>query len=288
MTRSAARLILAALLAAFAAPDPASAAAAAVTLLDSNADEAGTAPRRVLSPHEQLAYRGVGRLDFGTGFCTATLLTDTQAVTAAHCLFDSAGERRGDTELWFRAGLNGDTAQAVRQVRRSAVHPDYVYNGKRATLDEIASDVAILELDQPLLTTEFPNYLPGDLPRSGGAVALLSYGSGRDRVLSLQAPCHVEGRSGPVAVLDCEVAPGASGSPVLVRDGKDLRLAGIIAARGVSGRSYASLTSVTLPKLRLALEERTPGRRSASPGGSLADMSAAGGTAFKAAKPPAE
>lgn len=224
-----------------------------------------SSPRRLLSAPEQMDFRGVGRLDFGAGYCTATMFDDRHALTAAHCLFDETGRRRPSASMWFRAGMRDAGQQAVRQVRRAVPHPAYRWNGPEATAADIAADVAMLELDQPLLTSEFPSYLPGDLPSPGGAVALLSYGQGRDRALSLQEPCRVLQRRGPVAQLDCEADPGSSGSPVLVRgpDGA-LRLAGVISAKG-KRLSYASAVTDTLPGLRRAMAETTP-HRAAAPG----------------------
>ncbi|SFI96235.1 trypsin-like serine peptidase [Albimonas pacifica] len=246
-----------------------------------------TAPRRLLAAHEQRAYAGVGRLDLPDGgYCTATLFDASHALTAAHCLFDDRGRPRRSADLWFRAGLRDGGEQAVRQVRRYAVHPNYRWNGPAAAYTEIAADVALVELDQPLLTSAFPSYHPGDLPPPGGAVVLLSYGAGRDRALSLQEPCRVERRSGPVAALDCEAAPGSSGSPVLVRDATGaLRLAGVISAK--SRRfSYASAASDTLPLLRRAMDEQEIRRAAARPEstGGLGPSTRAGG--WKTSRPP--
>jgi hypothetical protein len=225
-----------------------------------------TAPLRPLAAHEQLEFSGVGRLDFGDGYCTATLFDRRHALTAAHCLYDRRGRLRPTAQLWFRAGFRGAGQQAIRQVRRAAAHPDYRWNGPRATMREIAADVALLELDQPLLQSEFPSYGPAALPAPGGAVALLSYGSGRDLVLALQEPCRVLERRGAVARLDCDAAPGSSGGPVLVRDAEGgLRLAGVVSAVG-GGASFAAVASETLPRLREALEADRPRVRRVRPG----------------------
>ncbi len=262
--------------------------AAAPALAQSPAEE--TAPRRLLAAHEQQAFSGVGRLDLGGAYCTATLFDALHALTAAHCLYDDRGQPRRSADLWFRAGLRDGAEQAVRQVRRYAVHPNYRWSGPRAAFEDIAADVALVELDQPLLTSSFPSYDPGDLPPPGGAVALLSYGAGRDRALSLQEPCRVERRSGPVAALDCEVAPGSSGSPVLVRDAQGrLRLAGVISAMG-RRLSYASAASDTLPLLRRALDGQQIRRAAArpettdGPSGGLGPSTRAGG--WKTSRPP--
>lgn len=250
------------------------------------APSVATQPRKLLDAAEQQVFRGVGRLDLGDAFCTAALFAPDRALTAAHCVHDLDGTPRQPARMWFRAGLRDGEQQAIRQVRRYAIHPDYRWNGPKAGWEEIAADVAMLELDQPLLTTDFPTYEPGDLPPPGGAVALLSYASGRDRALSLQEPCRVTARRGAVAQLDCDVAPGSSGSPVLARDADGrLRLAGVISARGPQG-AYASVAADALPLLARAIEGQEIRRAEARPEdqGGLGSSLRAGG--WKTSRPP--
>ena len=243
-----------------------------------------TRPLRELAAHEQEQYKGVGRLDLGEGYCTATLFTESHAITAAHCMFDSSGKPRRTADMWFRAGFRHGRYQAVRQITRTAIHPDYRWNGPYSSFREIAADVALVELDQPILTTSIPNYHPGALPQPGGPVALLSYGRGRDHALSLQDPCKVTAVRGPVAQLDCNAVPGTSGSPVLVRDGRALKLAGVISSGGGT-RSYAAVTAATLPLLLQELAKQDIGRKADRPTGS--DLSGKTG-AWKTSRPPAE
>jgi len=228
------------------------------------ADDGAAAPRRVLEAHEQAAFRGVGRLDLGDGYCTATLFSETEAITAAHCLFDAQGRLRPTSSMWFRAGYRDGRHQTVRQVRRAAAHPDYVWNGPRATWREIASDVALLELDAPVLTSALPNYLPARMPGAGGRVTLPSYGRGRDERLSLQDPCNILARDGAVVTLDCRVDPGSSGSPVLARTPGGLRLVAVLAAAGRRA-SYAAVMEETLPALRDAMAAQSARRKTVVP-----------------------
>ncbi len=258
--------------------------AAAMTAAAPGEAQVETAPLRTLSAAEQMEFRGVGRLEFEDGYCTATLFAETLALTAAHCVYDRAGALRRTADMWFRAGARNGRDQALRQVRRIAVHPGYRWNGPSTTLEEIAADVALVELDQPLLTTDFPNYDPGDLPPPGGAVALLSYGRGRDRALSLQEPCRVVARSGAVAQLDCDSAPGTSGSPVLAREPNGtLRLVGVVSARSETV-TYAAVTSETLPDLHRAMDGLGAWRKASRPGEAAQPW--AGG--WKTSRPPAE
>lgn len=268
------------------APRPARVAAVVgVALLSApSSAQVETAPLRTLSASEQMAYRGVGRLEFEDGYCTATLFTETLALTAAHCVYDRHGGLRRTADMWFRAGVREGRDQALRQVRRIAAHPDYRWNGPSTTMEEIALDVALVELDQPLLTTEFPNYDPGELPPPGGAVALLSYGKGRDRALSLQEPCRVMTRMGAVAQLDCESEPGTSGSPVLAREPNGtLRLVGVVSAKGET-TTYAAVASEALPDLHRAMDGLGAWRKASRPGDPAQPW--AGG--WKTSRPPAE
>ena len=88
--------------------------ACALPAAPGRAQEVEAAPRRMLSAHEQMAFRGIGRLDFGDGYCTATLFDDRHALTAAHCLFDEAGRRRPSAGMWFRAGLRDGTGTGLQ------------------------------------------------------------------------------------------------------------------------------------------------------------------------------
>jgi hypothetical protein len=266
--------LAAAALALIAALAPAPAAAQA-------SDEA-TAPRRMLAAHEQAEFRGVGRLDVDGAYCTATLFDERHALTAAHCLFGPDGRPAPVARLRFRAGFREGGEQAVRGVRRVVVHPGWRWSGRRADLATISADLALLELDQPLLTSRFPNYGPAAMPPPGAPVVLLSYGRGRDRALSLQDPCHVVERGGGVARLSCDASPGSSGSPVLARFGGRLHLVGVVSAAGPLG-AYATDAAAALPALRAAQATAGPQLKRVRPGeGSLSARPGA----WKASRPP--
>lgn len=277
-----------------------------LALIAGGAEAGDTAQRRMLAAHEQLEWRGVGRLNVaGGGYCTATLVSETLAITAAHCLFDGAA-RRGDADLWFAAGYRDGKWEAIRQARRTAVHPDYVSTpGRRANADQTAADIALIELDAPVLGAAIPHYPAADLPGDGGAVALLSYGRGRDNALSLQEPCRVTGRWEAIARLTCEVAPGSSGSPVFRRGhgGSPEMVAVISGHRGDA--TFAVALDAALAPLRAALDGQGPRRktvgadardvartgggvRMAAPGGAAASSGPRlqGGGAWKPKRPP--
>jgi V8-like Glu-specific endopeptidase len=243
-------------------------AALIVALAPLGAKAGDTAARRMLRAHEQLEWRGIGRLNFeGGGYCTATLVSETLVITAAHCLFDDTRRRR-NTDLWFAAGFRNGRWEAIRQARRTAVHPDYVPSvGGRAKPAQVASDIALIELDAPVLGAAIPHYRAGDLPGEDGAVALLSYGRGRDQGLSMQEPCRVTGRWGAIVRLTCEVAPGSSGSPVFRRGaGGAPTMVAVISGYDAKATFAVSL-DVALAPLRAALEGQGPRRKTVDGGG---------------------
>jgi V8-like Glu-specific endopeptidase len=164
-------------------------------------------------------FRGVGRLAIGgRGFCTATLISDRLALTAAHCLFHAhSGSPVRLQSVIFVAGLRDGGYAARRRLVAATTPEDYVFD-RRATLDRIGRDVAVIELDSPVPADAAPHY-----PVAGGLaapVSIVSYARNRAHAPSIDSGCGVRGRLGAVAALACRVDFGASGAPVFV-DGPD-------------------------------------------------------------------
>ena len=93
----------------------------------------------------------------------------------------------------------------------------------------IATDVALLRL-----TRRFPpaSRAPSSSrPRQQAAtVSVVSYGMGREAVLSRQPSCNVLGRDAQIIAFDCDVTFGSSGAPVFQSDGMTTRIVSIISA----------------------------------------------------------
>lgn len=199
-------------------------------------------------------WPAVGRLDLGeTGFCTLTLIAPDRALTAAHCLRDGRqqGTGRPLAALQARFGYDRGQAAAVRGVRAAdfprirAVLPV----GPTRELSGIQDDLAVVHLDRPIGAAQVrPLALATRPAHEGQVLAVVSYARGRVEQASLQRDCIlVERRPEGALVLDCEVDPGASGSPVLDLGAPEPRIVAVISAR-----AETALTGFPVATLALA------------------------------------
>lgn len=194
-------------------------------------------------------WQAVGRLDIrGKGFCTAALIQERLILTAAHCLFDRDGSLIPAERFSFRAGLTDGRSEATRSITRAVAHPDYNFRVDATEPAEVAMDIAVLELAQPIRTTRILPYQIADRPLTGDDVGVVSYGRGREEAASLQEVCKVLGRQTGVVVMTCEVEFGSSGAPVfMVVDGQT-RIASVVSAMAqVNGQQVSLGTSLAGP-----------------------------------------
>ena len=163
--------------------------------------------------YEARGWEAVGRLDTGDGFCSATLIAPDLVLSAAHCLFDRAGQSLAPEAITFHAGLRNGTAVATRGIARLAAHPGFVPGGDFSARN-IAHDLALLELDAAIPTHQAdPFALHGDAV-DAGSVSVVSYGQGRADLQSRQRECRLLERQRDVLLFDCDVTFGSSGAPV--------------------------------------------------------------------------
>ncbi|NBE07644.1 trypsin-like serine peptidase [Paragemmobacter ruber] len=190
-------------------------------------------------------WAAVGRIDFGSdGFCTGTLIAPDVVLTAAHCLYDmTTGEPFAPSEVTFRAGWRDGRAEADRAVAMLLPHPGFqpgLDGDVEARRTQTSHDIGLIKLAEPILLPSITPAPTGSVPRGGDRVEIVSYAKDRSEAASLQDVCSVLGVEGRVAVLDCPVEFGASGSPVFRDTAYGSEVVSVISAKAeMNGRPVA-------------------------------------------------
>lgn len=205
---------------------------------------------------EARGWEAVGRLDIdGKGFCTGALIAPDLVLTAAHCMFDrESGLAIDPARMQFLAGLRNGRALAYRDVRLALTLPDYVHTGVVSALTS-RYDLALLQLTQPIRSTEITPFAVTPSASIGTEVAVVSYAADRAEAPSLQQVCSVLGQQDGVIVMSCDVDFGSSGAPIFsIRNGVAQIVSVVSAKADLDGDQVALGTNLDAPLAALYAE----------------------------------
>lgn len=205
--------------------------------------------KRLTLRNDLLGWEAVGRLDLaGQGFCTGTLVASDMVLTAAHCLFDSETNAAIPPDrIVFRAGLRDGEAVSERTGRRAVVHHNYDQTEVNGP-NRVRHDLALLQLSQPISTTDANPFSVDSLDPDTTDVSVLSYAVGRSDAPSREGRCAVTGRTSGMIGFDCDVTFGSSGAPVFQRRDGRIRIVSVISSGARQGDRDISV-GMELPTL---------------------------------------
>ena len=200
----------------------------------------------ILPPAEQARWNAVGRVNIAgydsRRMCSGVLIAADRVLTAAHCVLKGRLRPAPPEEIVFVAGWRGGVAAADSTGRRVTLHPDFTAGLARGEI-AVAADLAVIDLAAPLTgIAPLPLAALPDAAPAGLALAILGYRADRPHIVSRHRPCHVTARGAGAVALDCPVAQGTSGAPVVLEGPDGPAVAAIVSASGPRG-TLAALPS---------------------------------------------
>jgi V8-like Glu-specific endopeptidase len=177
----------------------------------------------------------IGKVYSAKNTCTATLVSENQIITAAHCLFDKKTKQFiNPRHIYFVpdkiSSEQNDDLTNIFYAREYTVGLNGIPSG-RFTEDKLLGDWALIKLEKPLGCTQ--NFIDINNFSDSNSIMVLGYPQ-RPRNAALQT-YHCElatplknGRM--IRLKSCELEHGSSGGPLIVKHNESFKIIGIVAA----------------------------------------------------------
>lgn len=215
--------------------------------------------RGIEAGKEAEKWAGVGILQVaGGGWCSAALLDQKTVLTAAHCVYpDDSRKLVEPKNVTFFAGWRDGITAAKRNAVRITAHRGYdptrPYNNAN-----IASDVAIVELESPIDAGAAKAYARMDRIRTGEPVSVVSFSGRRSDVASINDTCSAGTKTGDILILSCESYKGMSGAPIFSFVNGEPRIVALISGTRVSytGKNNGIALALDAPLERVLIDAK--------------------------------
>jgi protease YdgD len=215
----------------------------------------GPTDKRTRIDPKAAPWRSIGRLQANgpnvRRTCTASLVGPRLVLTAAHCLYNERTETYlAAPALHFLLAYSRGTLSAHADGVSFMIAPGWKPS---LGMGSAATDWALITLDADIGTPDLILGFASEKPAAGKPVVIGGYSGDYVEVVTADEKCQMLGpeldrQGGSVIKHNCAATRGASGAPMLVREGTSWRIAGVeVGADLVSIGGVAAQIDAILP-----------------------------------------